>query len=61
MIGQATSAGIRLAVGSGPRQLLAGVLRECVLIAVAGIVAGALGGIAVTSLLPAIRASRVDV
>jgi predicted permease len=40
--------GVRLAVGSDPRQLLTGVLREGSVIAVAGIVAGALGGLALT-------------
>jgi predicted permease len=85
--------GIRLAVGSAPRQLLTSVLGEGAVIAVAGIAAGALGGFAITwaasevfgpvrtpgvlpiagaaallvaaatvaSLLPAARASRVDV
>ncbi len=85
--------GIRLAVGSDPRRLLARVLGEGAVIAVAGIIAGALGGLALTevasglfgavrmpgvlpiagaatllviaailaSLLPAARASRVDV
>ena len=40
--------GIRLAIGSAPRHLLARVLGEGAVIAVAGIVAGALGGIALT-------------
>ncbi|OFW11182.1 MAG: multidrug ABC transporter substrate-binding protein [Acidobacteria bacterium RIFCSPLOWO2_02_FULL_67_36] len=85
--------GVRLAVGSAPRQLLARVLGEGVLIAAIGIAAGAAGGYAlarasamvvpqvelpgalpvmgaaavlitaavVASLLPAARASRVDV
>ncbi len=85
--------GIRLALGSAPRHLLTRVLGEGAVIAAAGIVAGALGGIALTrfasglfgvvrmpgvlpiagaatllviaailaSLLPASRASRVDV
>jgi putative ABC transport system permease protein len=85
--------GIRLALGSAPRHLLTRVLGEGAVIAAAGIVAGALGGIALTrfagglfgvvrmpgvlpiagaatllviaavlaSLLPAARASRVDV
>jgi putative ABC transport system permease protein len=85
--------GVRLAIGSEPRQLLTGVLREGAVIAVAGIVAGVVGGIALSrvvtayiqqvslpgavpilgaafvllsaailaSLLPAARASRVDV
>ncbi len=85
--------GVRLAVGSAPRQLLARVLREGVLIAAIGIAAGAAGGYAlarvaakfvahvqlpgvlpvtgaaavligaaiVASLMPAARASRVDV
>jgi putative ABC transport system permease protein len=85
--------GIRLAVGSAPRHLLTRVLREGAAIAAAGIIAGVLGGIALTrvasalfgvvrmpgvltiagaatllvtaairaSLLPAARASRVDV
>jgi putative ABC transport system permease protein len=85
--------GIRLAIGSDPRHLLARVLGEGAVIAVAGIIAGAVGGIALTwfasglfgvvqmpgvlpiagaatllvtaailaSLLPAGRASRVDV
>jgi len=85
--------GIRLAIGSAPRHLLARVLGEGAVIAAAGIVAGALGGVALTqfasalfdavrmpgllpiagaatllvtaatlaSLLPAARASRVDV
>ncbi|HET9834344.1 MAG TPA: FtsX-like permease family protein, partial [Vicinamibacterales bacterium] len=85
--------GIRLAVGSDPRRLRTRVLGEGALIAAAGIIAGALGGIALTwvasrlfgvvampgvspiaaaaallvsaavlaSLVPAVRASRVDV
>ena len=85
--------GIRLAVGSSPRHLLTGVLGEGAIIAAAGIVAGALGGLALArvagsylpdieipgalpiagaalvlvgaaiaaSLMPAARASRVDV
>jgi ABC-type antimicrobial peptide transport system permease subunit len=85
--------GIRLAVGSAPRQLLTGVLSEGVLIAAAGIAAGVVGGYALAraaahffpavqmpgalpvlgastvligaaiaaSLMPAARASRVDV
>jgi putative ABC transport system permease protein len=40
--------GIRLAIGSAPRHLLARVVGEGAVIAVAGIVAGALGGIALT-------------
>jgi ABC-type antimicrobial peptide transport system permease subunit len=39
---------VRLAVGSDPRGLLTGVLREGAVIAVGGIVAGALGGLALT-------------
>ena len=85
--------GVRLAVGSAPRQLLAGVLSQGVLMAAIGIAAGAAGGYAlaraaerafehvqlpgvlpalgaaavliaaaaVASLMPAARASRVDV
>jgi predicted permease len=85
--------GIRLAIGSAPRELLARVLGEGAVIAAAGIVAGAVSGVALTrvagalfgvvempgmlpiagaatllvtaavlaSLLPAARASRVDV
>jgi putative ABC transport system permease protein len=85
--------GVRLAVGSAPRHLLARVLSEGALIAAIGIVAGAVGGLAlsrvattyvdnmqfpgvvpvlgaaavlmcaavVASLMPAARASRVDV
>jgi len=85
--------GVRLAVGSAPRHLLARVLSEGVLIAAIGIAAGAVGGYAlapvaarffgtvqlpgalpvigaaavligaavVASLMPAARASRVDV
>jgi len=85
--------GIRLAVGSAPRHLLTRVLGEGAVIAVSGIVAGAIGGIVlarivgsyiedvripgplptiaaatvliaaaiVASLMPAARASRVDV
>jgi predicted permease len=40
--------GIRLAIGSAPRHLLARVLGEGAVIAVTGIMAGALGGIALT-------------
>jgi putative ABC transport system permease protein len=85
--------GIRLAIGSAPRHLLTRVLREGAVIAGAGIVAGAIGGLALAravgsyiadvripgalpiagaavvlvaaailaSLMPAARASRVDV
>jgi putative ABC transport system permease protein len=85
--------GVRLAIGSEPRHLLARVLGEGAVIAIAGIVVGGIGGIAlvrlvggyvqdvsmpgllptigaatilsvaaiVASLLPAARASRVDV
>ncbi len=85
--------GIRLAIGSAPRHLLARVLREGAIIAGAGIVAGAIGGLVLAravgsyvpdvripgalalagaavvllaaavlaSLMPAARASRVDV
>jgi hypothetical protein len=85
--------GIRLAIGSEPRHLLAGVLREGAVIAAAGIVTGIVGGFVVArlvggyvtdvrlpgvlpilgaalllvaaailaSLIPAARASRVDV
>jgi predicted permease len=85
--------GIRLAIGSAPRHVLSRVLGEGAVIAAAGIIAGALGGIVLTqvaralfggvrmpgaltiagaaillvtaailaSLLPAARASRIDV
>ena len=85
--------GIRLAIGSAPRHLLTRVLREGAVIAGAGIVTGAVGGLALAravgsyipdvripgalpivgaavvlvaaailaSLMPAARASRVDV
>jgi predicted permease len=85
--------GIRLAIGSEPKSLLAGVLREGALIAAAGVAAGAIGGFAfarlagsyiedvslpgpltiagaamvlvaaavLASIVPAARASRVDV
>jgi ABC-type antimicrobial peptide transport system permease subunit len=42
--------GIRLAIGSQPRQLLAGVIAEGAVMAVAGIVAGAVGGYALARL-----------
>jgi putative ABC transport system permease protein len=42
--------GIRLAIGSAPRHLLTRVLGEGAVIAAAGIMAGALGGIALTQL-----------
>ena len=85
--------GIRLAIGSAPRHLLTRVLREGAVIAGAGIIAGAMGGVALAqfagsyipdiripdagtlagaaallaaaailaSLMPAARASRIDV
>ena len=85
--------GIRLAIGSAPRHLLTRILREGAVIAVAGIVAGVIAGLALAkavgsyltdvhvpgvvpilgaalilvaaavlaSLMPAARASRVDV
>jgi ABC-type antimicrobial peptide transport system permease subunit len=85
--------GIRLAIGSTPRHLLARVLREGAAIGIGGVVAGAIGGVllarvvgsfvpdveipgvapaigaaavlvgaaVVASLMPAARASRVDV
>jgi putative ABC transport system permease protein len=43
--------GIRLAVGSEPRHLLARVLGEGAVIAVAGIVTGALGGLLIAQLV----------
>ncbi|MGH9795230.1 MAG: ABC transporter permease [Candidatus Acidiferrales bacterium] len=42
--------GIRLAIGSQPRHLLTGVIREGVVMAVAGIAAGAVGGFALVQL-----------
>jgi ABC-type antimicrobial peptide transport system permease subunit len=85
--------GIRLAIGSAPRHLLARILREGAVIAGAGIVAGAFGGVLLArfaggyipgiripgivpiagaagmlvgaailaSLMPAVRAARIDV
>jgi putative ABC transport system permease protein len=85
--------GIRLAIGSAPRHLLTRILREGAVIAGAGIVAGAIGGVLLArfaggyipgieipgalpiagaagmlvgaailaSLMPAIRAARIDV
>ena len=51
--------GIRLAIGSAPRRLLTGVLGEGALIAGAGIVAGAVGGLGLTGVaagfIPGIR------
>ena len=41
---------MRLAVGSAPRHLLAGVLREGVIIASAGVITGAVGGYALAAL-----------
>jgi putative ABC transport system permease protein len=46
--------GIRLAVGSAPRHLLARVLREGAAIAATGILAGVLGGIALTRVASAV-------
>jgi putative ABC transport system permease protein len=43
--------GVRLAIGSAPRQLLAGVLSEGAVIAVAGIVAGIAGGAALVQIV----------
>jgi predicted permease len=91
--GRTREFGIRLAIGSEPRQLVSGVIRQGASIAVAGVVAGAAGGYAVArlagsyfdairmpgaavligsaivlmaaamiaSVLPAMRAARVDV
>ncbi|MBV9761841.1 MAG: ABC transporter permease [Acidobacteriaceae bacterium] len=91
--GRTREFGIRLAVGSQPRHLLAGVINEGVLIAILGVVAGAVSGFAlirlagsyfedlkmpgvlpvagaalvllaagvIASMLPAMRAARVDV
>ena len=87
--GRTREFGIRLAIGSQPRHLLTGVIAEGVMIAVAGVVAGAACGYAlakwagsyfqdvrlpvgasavvllaaavVASVLPAVRAARVDV
>jgi ABC-type antimicrobial peptide transport system permease subunit len=49
--GRTREFGIRLAVGSPPEQLLAGVLKEGVLMAALGVVAGAAGGLALTRLV----------
>jgi predicted permease len=43
--------GVRLAIGSAPRHLLAGVLRDGAVIAVAGIVSGVVGGVALTRIV----------
>jgi putative ABC transport system permease protein len=43
--------GIRLAIGSAPRQLLTRILGEGTIIAIAGIVAGVVGGYALTRLV----------
>jgi predicted permease len=48
--GRTREFGIRLAVGSQPRHLLAGVVAEGVVMAVAGVVAGALAGFALARL-----------
>jgi len=57
--GRTREFGIRLAVGSQPRELLAGVLRDGALMGLAGIVAGAVCGFALvrlaTSYFPDIR------
>jgi ABC-type antimicrobial peptide transport system permease subunit len=45
--------GVRLAIGSEPRHLLTGVLREGAVIAVAGILAGVGGGVALSRLVTA--------
>jgi predicted permease len=45
--------GVRLAIGSEPRHLLTGVLREGAVIAVAGIVAGVIGGLMLSRLVTA--------
>jgi len=42
--------GVRLAMGSEPRRLLAGVVKQGVLMAATGVVAGALGGYALAHL-----------
>jgi putative ABC transport system permease protein len=91
--GRTREFGIRLAIGSQPRQLVTGVLAQGAVMAVAGVVAGAACGFAmarlassyfldmkmpgaapvvgsaivllaaavIASLLPAVRAARVDV
>jgi ABC-type antimicrobial peptide transport system permease subunit len=46
--------GIRLAIGSAPRHLVARVLREGAVIAAAGIIAGVLVGIALTRVASAV-------
>ena len=48
--GRTREFGIRLAIGSQPRHLLTGVSREGAVIAVAGVVAGAVGGFALARL-----------
>jgi ABC-type antimicrobial peptide transport system permease subunit len=57
--GRTREFGIRLAVGSQPRHLLAGVIAEGALMAVAGVVAGAVCGFALARLaggyLPEVR------
>jgi len=45
--------GVRLAIGSEPRHLLTGILREGAVIAIAGIVAGVIGGLALSRLVTA--------
>jgi ABC-type antimicrobial peptide transport system permease subunit len=49
--GRTREFGIRLAIGSEPRHLLAGVIAEGAVIAVAGVVAGTLGGFVLARLL----------
>ena len=52
--------GIRLAIGSAPRQLLTRVLREGAVIAAGGIVAGAFAGFALAAIRRQLRAGRAD-
>ena len=58
--GRTREFGIRLAIGSQPRHLLTGVIAEGALMAVAGVVAGALGGFALARLAGSYLRQRAD-